>query len=143
MSTPRKPKSAKSARRTPTPSTGHLVWFEIPVDDLKRAQKFYGAMFGWKMTAFPSMPEIVQLDTGGSDASPNGGMMQRKHEHHRITQYFNVASLTKSVTKAVRLGAKVCVPKTAVPGMGYFAICLDTEGNAIGLWEPNPKAKAQ
>jgi uncharacterized protein len=27
-----------------------------------------------------------------------------------------------------------------VPGMGYFAICLDTENNAFGLWEEDAKA---
>jgi hypothetical protein len=25
--------------------------------------------------------------------------------------------------------------------MGYFAICLDTENNAFGIWETNEKAK--
>jgi predicted enzyme related to lactoylglutathione lyase len=27
-----------------------------------------------------------------------------------------------------------------VPGMGYFAICLDTEGNTFGLWESDSSA---
>jgi uncharacterized protein len=25
--------------------------------------------------------------------------------------------------------------------MGYFAICLDTENNAFGIWETNENAK--
>jgi predicted enzyme related to lactoylglutathione lyase len=29
----------------------------------------------------------------------------------------------------------------AVPEMGYFAICLDTEKNAFGIWEDNKNAK--
>lgn len=142
MSTPKKAKTAnRKTKSSAQPNPSQLVWFEIPADDMKRAQGFYRAMFGWEISAFPNMPDIVQLDTGGSDDSPNGGMMPRKHEHHRITQYFGVASVTKAVTKAVKLGGKVCVPKTAVPGMGYFAICQDTESNIIGLWEPNPRAK--
>jgi predicted enzyme related to lactoylglutathione lyase len=28
-----------------------------------------------------------------------------------------------------------------VPGMGYFAICSDTEGNSFALWETNQRAK--
>jgi len=32
------------------------------------------------------------------------------------------------------------MPKTAVPKMGYFAVCLDPEGNPIGLWEMDPNA---
>ncbi len=39
------------------------------------------------------------------------------------------------------LGGKTIVPKMAVPGMGYLAVCLDTENNTFGLWEDNPEAK--
>jgi predicted enzyme related to lactoylglutathione lyase len=40
-----------------------------------------------------------------------------------------------------KLGGEVCLPKTAVPQMGYFAMCKDTEGNAFALWEMNKGAK--
>jgi predicted enzyme related to lactoylglutathione lyase len=33
------------------------------------------------------------------------------------------------------------MPKTAVPQMGYFAICEDTEGNTFGIWESDENAK--
>jgi predicted enzyme related to lactoylglutathione lyase len=32
------------------------------------------------------------------------------------------------------------MPKTPVPTMGYFAVFMDTEGNALALWEENAKA---
>ena len=31
-------------------------------------------------------------------------------------------------------------PKTAIPGIGYFCYCVDTEGNVFGIMESNPKA---
>jgi hypothetical protein len=31
--------------------------------------------------------------------------------------------------------------KTAVPGLGYFAICTDTENNAFAIWEADSTAK--
>jgi uncharacterized protein len=40
-----------------------------------------------------------------------------------------------------KIGGKVVVPKMAVPGMGYLAICLDTENNNFGIWEYNESAK--
>jgi len=40
-----------------------------------------------------------------------------------------------------KLGGKIIVPKSAVPGMGYFIICMDTENNAFGIWETNSTAK--
>ena len=39
------------------------------------------------------------------------------------------------------LGGKICMPKTAVPGMGFFAVCQDTEGNAFALWQRVEAAK--
>jgi predicted enzyme related to lactoylglutathione lyase len=127
-------------------ATASLVWFEIPTDDLERARKFYSALFGWKTKPLPGMaaPEAqnyLHIDTGGADASPDGGMMKRMHPDQPITAYFSVPSVTKFVSKIEKLGGSVCKPKTAVPGMGYFAICQDTEDNTFAIWEMNPKAK--
>jgi uncharacterized protein len=33
------------------------------------------------------------------------------------------------------------VSKNAVPGMGYFAVCLDTKNNAFAIWEYSVSAK--
>jgi predicted enzyme related to lactoylglutathione lyase len=45
------------------------------------------------------------------------------------------------MAKVEKLGGKVCMSKTAVPQMGYFAICQDTENNTFALWEMNAGAK--
>ena len=45
------------------------------------------------------------------------------------------------MAKVEKLGGKIRMPKTAVAGMGCFAVCPDTENNAFGLWETNSKAK--
>jgi predicted enzyme related to lactoylglutathione lyase len=37
--------------------------------------------------------------------------------------------------KVEKLGGKILVPKKAIPGMGYFAICMDTENNVFGIVE--------
>jgi hypothetical protein len=29
----------------------------------------------------------------------------------------------------------------AVPGMGYFVLCIDTENNPFAIWETNENAK--
>jgi hypothetical protein len=122
-------------------ATANIVWFEIPADNPERAKKFYGALFGWKIEAFPGMPDYWHIDTGGDDATPDGGLMARKHTQQPITNYISVASLSSAVKKVEKLGGKICKPKTAVPEMGYFAICRDTENNEFALWEMNKKAK--
>jgi predicted enzyme related to lactoylglutathione lyase len=40
-----------------------------------------------------------------------------------------------------KLGGKVVVPKTVVPGMGYYSVCVDTENNSFGIFESNENAK--
>lgn len=131
---------AKSSKNSKTPAS--IVWFEIPADDLKRAQKFYQSLFGWKINPFPNMQDYWHIDSGGADASPDGGLMKRVcPEHQGITNYIMVESVTRAMAKVEKLGGKVCKEKTAVPNMGYFALCLDTEKNLFAVWERNERAK--
>jgi predicted enzyme related to lactoylglutathione lyase len=118
-----------------------LVWFEIPADDLKRAQKFYSGLFGWKINPFPNMPDYWHIDTGGADASPDGAIMKKMCPEHPVTNYIQVDSVTRASAKVEKLGGKVHKAKTAVPQMGYFAICQDTENNVFALWERSESAK--
>ena len=123
-----------------------IIWFEIPADDLNRARTFYSKLFAWKINPFPGMPtpeaqHYLHIDTGGEDASPDGGMMKRVHPQQPITNYVNVPSVTEYMVKVEKLGGKVCVPRTPVMQMGYFAVCEDTEGNTFALWERDEKAK--
>jgi uncharacterized protein len=118
-----------------------LVWFEIPADNPTRAKAFYNQLFGWKMNPLPHMADYWHMDTGGPEASPDGGLMKRMHPDHTITNYIKVPSVTRFMAKVQKLGGSICKPKTAVPGMGYLAICQDTENNTFALWEMNPKAK--
>jgi uncharacterized protein len=131
--------SVTSVEATPTAS---LVWFEVPAEDVDRAKNFYSGLFGWKIGKVPGPMEFWHIDTGGPDATPDGGLLKRQSPEHRgITQYISVQSLDESVAKVQRLGGHVRMGKTPVPQMGYFAICQDTEGNSFGLWEHNSNAK--
>jgi uncharacterized protein len=135
-------KTKSKTRPTKGPKTApSIVWFEIPADNVERARKFYSTLFSWKIEMFPGPKEYWHIDTGGSEDSPDGGMMERQSPQHGVTNYVNVASVTKSAAKVQKLGGKVIMPKTAVPQMGYFIICLDTENNLFALWEKNESAK--
>jgi len=118
-----------------------IVWFEIAADKPERAKAFYSKLFGWKINPFPGMPDYQHIDTGGPDASPDGALMTRNHPGQTITNYVIVPSTTKFMAKVEKLGGKVCTSRMAVPTMGYFAVCQDTEGNTFALWERNEKAK--
>jgi len=127
--------------KTKKSTVASIVWFEIPADKPDRAKTFYGKLFGWKINPFPAMPDYQHIDTGGADASPDGGLMKRLHPGQTITTYVLVPSVTRHMAKVEQLSGRICKPKTAVPGMGYFAICNDTENNTFAIWEMNSKAK--
>jgi uncharacterized protein len=110
-----------------------IVWFEVPADDTARAKNFYNKLFGWKINPFPHMEEYLHMETGGADAAPDGAIMKRMHPKQTITSYVSVPSVSKFAAKIEKLGGSVCKPKTAVPGMGYFAIVNDTENNTFAI----------
>lgn len=136
MSTKTKAKKTKASK---VPAS--LVWFEIPADDVARAKGFYSKLFGWKFNRFPGPMEYWHIDTGGSNDSPDGGVMERQAPEHGVTNYISVDSVDKYVAKVEKLGGKICKGKTAIPTMGYFAICLDPENNPFAVWERNESAK--
>jgi len=122
-----------------------IIHFEIPADHLERSKKFYSDMFGWKFEkfTFPDGMEyliITTTDDQGNKAI-GGGMMKRQNPQHAVTNYIGVKSVDEYSTKISQAGGKVVIAKKAVPGMGYFAICLDTENNSFGIWETDPNAK--
>jgi predicted enzyme related to lactoylglutathione lyase len=136
MSKPKKSAKSKTAK-----IPANIVWFEIPADEVGRARTFYTKLFGWKITKFPMAMEYWHVDTGGADASPDGGLMKRQPGQQGITAYISVPSVDQYMAKVQKLGGKICMPKTAVPQMGYFAVCMDTENNAFAIWEMSKDAK--
>lgn len=113
--------------------------FEIPVDDMERAQKFYNGLFGWEIaSAGPTFQDYFIIKTGGDGI--NGGMMKRSNPGQQPINYISVESVDESVKKVEELGGKVLMPKMPVMGMGWNAVCQDTENNGFGLWQEDKNA---
>jgi predicted enzyme related to lactoylglutathione lyase len=130
-----------------------IVHFEIPADDPERAAKFYRELFGWNINKFEGtagggieywMVETVPTDEGGMPIRQgvNGGLMRRMYPGQVPVNYHAVESVDAFVTRAERLGAKVMMGKSPVPGMGWFAQLTDPEGNIFAIWETDPNAGA-
>lgn len=123
-----------------------IVHFEVPADDVVRSRKFYSDLFGWKFEKWPGMESgmeywtINTTDNEGGKAV-GGGMMKRQNPQQGITNFIDVTSVDEYSAKVQNLGGKIVAPKQAVPTMGFFAVCLDTENNTFGIWETNPNAK--
>jgi predicted enzyme related to lactoylglutathione lyase len=120
-----------------------VVHFEIPADDLERAQKFYKNVFGWKMEQFPDMEYImvgtVPVDETNMPKEPgaiNGGMMKRQDPVTSPVITINVLNIDDALKKVKKMGGEVARGKMPIGEMGYAAYFKDTEGNIIGLWQP-------
>ena len=120
-----------------------IVHFDIGSEDPERARRFYEALFGWRMESPPGMNDYYLIETRDSDGNPGvgGGLGKRGDPGQRITSYIGVSSIDEYVAKVEQLGGKVVMPRMAVPGWGYLAICFDTEDNMFGLWQEDRSAK--
>ena len=117
------------------------VHFEIPADDVARARSFYGDLFGWAFSTPPGYDDYWTALTGDPERDAGLGLMARQApDQVGLVSYFGVESVAESAAKVEALGGKVVVPKAPVPGMGWFAQCLDTEGNLFALWESDTNA---
>jgi len=119
-----------------------IVHFDVPAEDTGRAKKFYSNLFGWKFESWPGM-DFYLISTTNLDGTPGvgGGMGKRMDPSQRMMNYFGVQSIDAAMTQVQSLGGKLITGKMPVPGMGYLANCMDTEGNSFGLWEENKEAK--
>ena len=56
----------------------------------------------------------------------------------KVLAYVNVDSIEATIERLPALGGSVKMPKDEVPGMGWYAVILDSEGNELALWESLP-----
>jgi predicted enzyme related to lactoylglutathione lyase len=117
-----------------------IVHFEVPADDIARAQAFYTQLFGWKFSAPPGFGDYWLIQTDEEGKALGGGLMKRQAPGQGLLNYIGVESVAESAAKVEQLGGKVVVPRSPVPGMGWFAVFQDTEGNLLAMWQQDPSA---
>lgn len=118
-----------------------VVHFEIPAHDTQKVSAFYQDLLGWKIT--PSgFGGYMMVETAPQGQGVNGGLVSKQESPQACPlNYVDVESVDEYADKAARLGGKVATPKMAVPGMGWFSVVLDPEGNPLGLWQEDAGAK--
>jgi len=114
-------------------------WFEIPVNDLERAMKFYEKVFdvtltsesmgdlGMKMAMFPFTPEAP----GAPGALVEAESYTPSHEGSVV--YFSVESIEETLRRINAYGGLTVLPKTGIGNYGFIAHFEDTEGNRLAL----------
>jgi uncharacterized protein len=117
-----------------------VVWFEIYVQDMERAKKFYESVLAihlgrlespgpgiLEMWSFPSQKDGFGA-TGAlakMDGGPSGG--------NSTIVYFTCADCAVEAKRVSSSGGKIMKDKFSIGQYGYIALVNDTEGNVVGL----------
>lgn len=115
-----------------------VVWSEIAVVDLKRASAFYEKLLDGKLKHESFGPFRIALFPHAADGV--GGCLVHGEGYEpspkgTVTYLAAIPDLDAALERAHAAGARVLMPKTALPGdQGYIAHLADCEGNRIGLY---------
>jgi uncharacterized protein len=118
---------------------GTLCWTELTTSDLKAAETFYTALFGW--TPKHGDAGGMQYTEMSNNGQPGVGMMAKPpgmpaHIPSYWMPYFMVADVDAGAAKAKQLGAKVMVGPQDIPDAGRFAIASDPQGAVFAIFSP-------
>lgn len=118
-----------------------IVWADIPVKDLARASAFYEKLTGLPVAAFPGEPSVAVIQTPreeGPAVSADlyvGGTPSRQG----CTIYFGAnGDIDGMIARGLEAGGVLIQEKRDMGQMvGWVAFLEDTEGNKIGIQQPN------
>jgi predicted enzyme related to lactoylglutathione lyase len=127
--------------------TNAICWFEIYVDNIERAKKFYNGVLGvefqdvpapgdsgdFKMSFFPSDPDPEKMGVGGALVQMTGARNNECQSTNTIV-YFPCIDCSVEESRVEAAGGKIHKSKFSIGEYGFCAICIDTEGNTFGLY---------
>jgi predicted enzyme related to lactoylglutathione lyase len=119
---------------------GRLVHFELPADDAARAQDFWGNLFGWKFKSWGDDAPTPYYMTGAG-GEPGGAIYPSDTGERGPIVYFSTEDIDAHVAQINELGGRA-EAKQPIPGVGWFARCWDTEGNAFSLFQADESISA-
>ncbi|MAT83281.1 MAG: glyoxalase [Gammaproteobacteria bacterium] len=118
-----------------------LSHFAINADDVDRARRFYGAVFGWTFEPF-GPPGFFRIQTARGEApGPLGALQQRRElvPGRTMTGFectiavADVGAAARAVTAA---GGRIVMDRTVIAGVGELFFFEDPEGNVLKLMCP-------
>ena len=107
-----------------------LGYLTLPVKDVARAMRFYGALFGW----------TFDHESGADSAHVNNTRfplgLSGKGPAELPFAYFRVADISAAKVKLLSLGGMVKEEREYRSGLN--AVCSDDQGTVFTLWQPAP-----
>ncbi len=120
------------------PIPGKFVWFEHVSKDAKKAQAFYGEVFGWQTKAFPMGPTSYDMIclTDNLDSMIGGyatSRDERQPAHWR--SYLSVEDVDAAAQSVTANGGRVIDPPFDIPTVGRTARIADPQGAELYLFK--------
>lgn len=118
------------------------VHFELHSADPGKTQQFFADVFDWRFNRWEGPMEYWLVTTGdGKYPGIDGGLMKSMDGQPRTVNTLRVDDVDDACAKVVAAGGQVCVPKMAIPGVGWLAYCIEPMGNLFGVMHDDPAAK--
>jgi predicted enzyme related to lactoylglutathione lyase len=122
-------------------------YFAIPADTPERAIRFYEEVFGWQFkvgweyeTAQGREKYWHVISGQDGSAGIDGGLQRREYPGQQISVGIQVPGVDACTDLVEKCGGKTLVPKVALPGVAWFAVCQDSEGNTFAIFQPDTEA---
>ena len=109
-----------------------VVQWQIVTPEADAAAKFYGSLFGWKVTTSNALGyrEVNSSNGKGID----GGVWPAPAGVKPFVQLFvEVEDVDATIASATKLGAAVIVPRSALPDGDVMAVLADPSGITFGV----------
>ncbi len=116
-----------------------VAWFEIYVQDVHRAKRFYESVFQVELEKLNAPFEGIELWAFPGDKNSYGaaGALVKTEGlssgGNSTLVYFHCEDCAVEEDRVKRSGGKVERPKMSIGEYGYISRVFDTEGNLIGL----------
>jgi predicted enzyme related to lactoylglutathione lyase len=114
-----------------------IGWFEIYVEDMDRAQKFYEEVFKVELQDLPMEGMSMRSFPGDYDKPGATGTLVKMEGMNPgsggTMVYFGCEDCAIEESRVEAAGGKVVQAKMAIGEHGFCSMVLDTEGNTIGL----------
>jgi hypothetical protein len=115
-------------------------WFEIYVQDLPRAQRFYQSVLALELSPLP-LPDIGELEMmafpmGMDSPGASGALVRMKGftpGAGGVLVYFSCDDCATEAARVVPAGGRIHSEKFSIGQYGFIALAYDTEGNMFGL----------
>lgn len=110
-----------------------IVHIELAAQDPAVSSKFYGDVFGWKIEVDPNF-NYYQFATEGGPGGGFNKVGEQGTQAGDIIPYIEVEDIDAYLPKIEAAGGKTLMPKTEIPGIGWFAHFMDPGGTRMALY---------